>query len=124
MKRMMLGRGRPVRSGNEMNKTETQYANYLEMMKLAGDILGYWFEPMSLRLSKGCHYRIDFMVMMADCSIEMHEVKGHWEDDALVKIKVAAEKFPFKFIAIKKVKGGLWDTREVMLDNLTAPLKA
>ncbi len=27
-------------------------------------------------------------------------MKGHWEDDARVKIKVAAEMYPFRFVAI------------------------
>lgn len=34
-------------------------------------------------------YSPDFIVPALDC-IEVHEVKGHWEDDARVKIKVAA----------------------------------
>jgi hypothetical protein len=28
--------------------------------------------------------------MLADGQLQAHEVKGHWEDDARVKIKVAA----------------------------------
>ena len=45
------------------------------------------------------------MVLRPDGAFEIHEVKGHWEDDARVKIKVAAELYPFKFIAARKVKG-------------------
>lgn len=45
------------------------------------------------------------MVLRADGVFEVHEVKGHWEDDARVKIKVAAELYPFKFIAVRKQKG-------------------
>jgi hypothetical protein len=41
----------------------------------------------------------------------MHEVKGFWQDDARVKIKVAASIYPFKFIAVKKAKGG-WEREE------------
>jgi hypothetical protein len=43
--------------------------------------------------------------------LECWEVKGHWEDDARVKIKVAAELFPFVFRAFKpkaKRDGGGW----------------
>lgn len=39
------------------------------------------------------------------------EFEPQWEDDARVKIKVAAAQFPFKFVAVKKTKNG-WD-REV-----------
>lgn len=38
--------------------------------------------------------------------MECHEVKGFWTDDAKVKIKVAAEQYPFRFIAFKKCKLG------------------
>jgi hypothetical protein len=43
--------------------------------------------------------------MSADGSLQAHEVKGFWTDDARVKIKVAAEMYPIQFIAIKKEKG-------------------
>ena len=44
-------------------------------------------------------------------TMEIHETKGHWEDDARVKIKVAATLFPFRFFAItqgRKEKKGQW----------------
>ena len=50
--------------------------------------------------------------MLSSGELQAHESKGHWEDDARVKIKVAAEKFPFQFIAItKRAKkhGGGWE---------------
>lgn len=49
--------------------------------------------------------------MNADGVMEMHEVKGFWTDDARVKIKVAADQYPFRFIAFKAVaksRGGGW----------------
>jgi hypothetical protein len=114
--------GRGVRpKGGEMNGQEREYADYLHKLQLAGKILQYIYEPFSLRLSMGCHYKPDFLIHWADNSeLEVHEVKGHWEDDALVKIKVAAEKFPFRFKAVKKIRGGGWDIREVGDENLTA----
>lgn len=102
-----LGR---LKSGT-MNKLETKYAAYLEGLKAAGIIHWYSFEPANLRLGDKCFYRIDFMVLNGNNALEVHEVKGRWEDDALVKIKVAAEKFPFRFIAIRQVKGE-WVVRE------------
>jgi len=111
-------KGRPRKSG-DMNGLEKAYANHLELLERAGEVLDYWFEPFSMQLAKGCFYRPDFMVMMADHSLEIHETKGHWEDDSLAKIKIAAEKFPFKFIAIRKVRGA-FEFREVGVHNLTA----
>jgi hypothetical protein len=54
-------------------------------------------------------------VLRGDGSLEVHEVKGFWEDDARVKVKVAASLFPFRFIAvtaIAKKHGGGWKVEE------------
>ena len=90
----------------EKNKTEESYEQYLELLKRSGSIVWYEFEAIKLRLAKKTFYTPDFLVMRADGILECHEVKGHWEDDARVKVKVAAEKFPFVFRAVKKIKGG------------------
>ncbi|MCF0059884.1 DUF1064 domain-containing protein [Dyadobacter chenwenxiniae] len=94
-----------------MNQTEARYAQRLELLKHAGEILWYEFEPANLRLADKCFYKIDFMVLKASGELEVHEVKGKWEDDSLVKIKVAADKFPFRFIAIQYLKKE-WVVRE------------
>jgi hypothetical protein len=49
-------------------------------------------------------------VILANGEVEMHEVKGFWRDDALVKIKVAAAMHPYRFIAVQW-KSGTWDMR-------------
>lgn len=88
-----------------MNQTETRYAARLTALYKAGEIAWFAFAPMNLRLGDKCFYSVDFMVMLNDGKLEAHEVKGYWTDDALVKIKVAAEKFPFQFVAVKWIKG-------------------
>lgn len=95
----------------KMNKTETAYAKHLEMQKMFGNVEWYEFEPINLKLADKCFYKVDFLVMRVGGRLECHEVKGLWTDDALVKIKAAAAKFPFKFIAIKLIKGS-WVVRE------------
>ena len=72
---------------------------------MAGKILWYSFEGITLRLADRTTYTPDFVVMLANGELEMHEVKGFWTDDAKVKVKVAAEKFPFRFIAVRMVNG-------------------
>lgn len=107
------GRGRTAHSPGAMNKTEERYASVLEQRRLAGEISWWGFEPLKLRLAKATFYSPDFMVLDGDGLVEMHEVKGHWEDDARVKIKVAAERFPmFRFVAVSQVHGG-WKYEEV-----------
>lgn len=95
-----------------MNQIEQAYSNRLKLMESAGEILGFDFEAIKLKLAKATFYTPDFMVYAADGTIEIHEVKGHWEDDARVKIKVAAEKFPFIFKALTR-KRGEWITEEI-----------
>lgn len=94
-----------------MNKTEVDYARHLDLLKASGDILWWAFEPLKLRLADNTFYSPDFGVLRADGALELHEVKGFWQDDARVKIKVAAALFPAKFIAVKaeaKKRGGGW----------------
>ncbi len=90
-----------------MNQTERRYADLLEDRKRAGEITFYAFEAVKLKLAKLTQYTPDFMVVRADGVIEFHEVKGtFWEDDARVKVKVAAEKFPFVFRAFRAERKG------------------
>lgn len=109
--RFALGRLKP----GEMNKTEAAYAEYLNLRKLAGSVLWYRFEAIKLRLADNTFYTCDFAVMTADGTLEMHECKGFWADDARIKIKVAAVQYPFRFIAVKaraKKHGGGWEVEE------------
>lgn len=99
-------RGRTVRrEPGTMNKLEREYAQRLEMLRVGGVVAWYSFDAVKLRLAASTFYTPDFLVMLSCGALEVHEVKGHWEDDARVKIKVAADKFPFRFVAVSKVSG-------------------
>ncbi len=105
-----LAKAKPRKEPGRMNDTEFRYSAHLEQRKIAGEIYTYGYEPIKLRLADKTFYTPDFMVVLADMTIEFHEVKGSWkaphQDDARVKIKVAAEQFPlFRFVAAVKVKG-------------------
>jgi len=94
----------PLRRSSGMNRMEADYANRLEGLKQAGEILDYRFEAIKFRLADRTYYSPDFLVIFED-HFEVHECKGFWEDDARVKIKVTAETFPwFRFVAIQRVK--------------------
>lgn len=97
----------------KMNKTEQAYADLLEQKRIAGEIAWYRFEGLKLRLADNTFYSPDFAVMRADGLMECHEVKGYWRDDARAKIKIAADLYPFLFLAVmKRAKkdGGGWST--------------
>lgn len=109
MNRALQALGR-LKTGT-MNRTEAAYAVTLEQLKNSGSILWYKFEGVKVRLADNTFYTPDFAVMLANGQLEMHEVKGFWQDDAKVKIKVAADLYPFRFVAIKaeaKKRGGGW----------------
>ena len=96
----------------QMNKTEAAYAQHLSLLQHAGEIAWHKFEGLKLRLADSTFYTPDFAVMSADGVMECHEVKGFWQDDARAKIKIAADLYPFRFIAIKvktKKDGGGWE---------------
>lgn len=109
--RYALGR---LKTG-QMNKSEAAYGAHLELLKRAGEIVWYRFEGVKLRLADNTFYTTDFAVMCADGVMEMHEVKGFWQDDARAKIKIAAEMYPFRFKAFKvraKKHGGGWEEED------------
>jgi hypothetical protein len=110
-RRFALGR---LKTG-EMNKTEAAYDAHLELRERGGEIAWRRFEGVKLRLADNTFYTPDFAVMASDGVLEMHEVKGFWEDDARVKVKVAAASYPFRFFAVTaraKKHGGGWQVEE------------
>lgn len=95
-----------------MNKTEAAYDAHLALMQHAGEIQWRKFEGLKLRLADNTFYTPDFAVMAADGVMECHEVKGFWQDDARAKIKIAADMYPFRFLAVRvkpKKEGGGWE---------------
>lgn len=98
----------------EMNKTEGEYAAMLEARKIAGEIIEWSFETITLKLADNTRYTPDFVVVRADGVMELIDVKGGGPIDpkAIVKIKVAAERFWMFAFAIEqkqaKKNGGGW----------------
>lgn len=89
-----------------MNKTESAYAQHLAYRAALGEVVSWVFERIKLRLADNTWYTPDFFIILADGSVEFHEVKGFWRDDARVKWKVAAETFRWAvFVAVRRVRG-------------------
>jgi hypothetical protein len=83
-----------------MNKLEQEYARHLELRKLAGEIRDYRFEAVHLRLcdgqgGKARTYKPDFLVVLADGRVEIHEVKGWQWQAGMLRFDFAAQQFPF-----------------------------
>lgn len=98
----------------EMNATEAKFANYLRGLEITGEILWWRHEGIKLQLADNTTLNVDFNVMYADGLLVMIDVKGAKaiiEEDAKVKMKVAAEQFPFVFryaFPRQKIDGGGW----------------
>jgi hypothetical protein len=113
LKRGLQALGR-LKAGT-MNKTEAAYAATLEQRRAAGEVAWFKFEGMKFSLAENTSYTPDFNVMLSDGTLEMHEVKGFWTDDGRAKIKIAADLYPMRFVAIKakpKKDGGGWAIEE------------
>ena len=110
----MARTARTRHSTGEMNGLEKRYALHLTTLKAVGEILDWRFEPLKLRLSPATYWTPDFLVQMPDGRIELREVKGHWEDDARVKIKWAAKDYGtlFWITAVTEPRRGEWKTEE------------
>ena len=92
----------------ERNRTEQAYENVLKTMLISGEILWYSFDSIKLRLANNTFLSVDFFILTKDFKLQAVDVKGSLAiitDDAKVKMKVAAEKFPWEFFyAIPKPK--------------------
>ena len=106
----------PRRQPGQMNKLEAAYAAELELRKRAGDVLWYAYEGLRLRLADKTGLTPDFAVVTREGFLELHETKGFMQDDAAVKLKVAAAMFPFTFKLVRqraKKNGGGFEITEV-----------
>jgi len=90
---------------HQPNQLEAEYGRFLAAQYPPSAYL-FLFESIKLRLADRTWYTPDFLVVWVDGRMEFHEVKGFMRDDAAVKLKVAAELYPWaKFILAKKIKG-------------------
>lgn len=97
-----------------MNRTEQSYAQYLDWQVRVGSVSEYYFEEFKIRLANRTWYTPDFLVVLADGTVQWHEVKGFMEDDAAVKLKVTSRLFwRFPVILVKAGPRGAWSFTEV-----------
>jgi hypothetical protein len=102
-----------------MNKTEAAYDEHLSL-RHTGDIIWHKFEAVKLRLADNTFYTCDFRRAARVGVLEMHEVKGFMQDDANVKIKVAASIYPFRFKVVRKGKAACGTSRRCPDEPLVA----
>ncbi len=96
-----------------MNKLEASYAAELDLRKAAGKIYAWEYESVTFKLAPRTTYTPDFLVIMADMTLEFVETKGFERDDAIAKFKIAGAQFPyFRFLMVKRKGRGFEVTRD------------
>lgn len=102
-----------------MNRTEARFAEeWIGPRVRSGEIVWWAFEGVTLKLAPDCRLTVDFFVMLASGELQAWDVKGSFAvatDDALVKMRVAANKFPWPFFMVAptpKKDGGGWQVKE------------
>ena len=122
----------------QMNLTEKRYSEYLAAQLLAGLIQFWEFESVTLKIAPDVRWTPDFLVMTNDFTLEFHDTKagakqkkknketgvmeptGNYkprvEDDARIKIIMAAQKWPFlSFCTVweaGKAGCGIWERKD------------
>jgi hypothetical protein len=96
------------------NKTEQRYWDRLELDFRAGRIKGFGFQRYTFRLADDTRYTPDFHVVRLDDVLEFHEVKGGFErEDAILKLKIAAEMYPHPFKLARWTKEKGWEISDI-----------
>jgi len=109
-------RGRTARTDG-MNNLERRYYDHLRTLQLAGKIHSFAYERHNLKLADRTYYKPDFEVMLPDGTIEFHETKGFMQEDANVKIKVAADQFPQYVFRLVQWKNKTWQIKTLPPHN-------
>lgn len=92
----------------DRNKLEAKYEAHLAILKAAGEIYDFDFEPEKFRLANAgdaCYLTPDFRVLLNDGTVEFHDTKGFMEEDANIKIKWFVQQHPYPLVIVRWVKG-------------------
>lgn len=88
-----------------MNGAERAFAAALETLHRVGAIRWWTFEGVRFRIARAkrsAFYTPDFVVVDAKGTVIAYEVKGHWEEAAKVRVKVAADRVPWvRFVVVR-----------------------
>lgn len=126
------GRALGKKKDSGMNRTETQFSQWLELRRQVGEVAWWSFEGISFKIGERCYYTPDFPVMLSTCEMQIFDVKGtqhrpsrskaalgtiydtdYTEDDARVKLAACATMYPFSFFIAFLDSAGNWTLKEI-----------
>ncbi|KOR22976.1 hypothetical protein ABW54_03900 [Burkholderia cenocepacia] len=88
------------------------YGELLATMRQIGRVLWFRANPIKLRLADETYYCPNFAVMVASGHLEMHHVVNAAKNEPLTTVKIAAEQFPFRFVAVHRDDSCGWKFEE------------
>lgn len=97
-----------------LNKLETSFLGHLRAIH--GPPALILSQAITLRLGNGVRYTPDFVLHHPDTGLTAYETKGpRFWDDAKVKLKVAADLYPWiSFFLAQRPKNGAWQITRVL----------
>jgi hypothetical protein len=100
----------PAHVAGRMNKTERRFeSEILEPLVRSGELIGYEFEMIRLRLADRVHYTPDFFLRWGARPWEFVEVKGaHIREDAMLKYRMAADKITWASWRMMQWRDSAW----------------
>jgi hypothetical protein len=103
-----------TRPDDGMTKLERSFRDTLQDAFMKALVREWRREPITLRLAGRTRYTPDFLVVMPDSDLVFVEIKGFMRDDAAVKLKVAAEMYPyFGWLLVTRAGRHGWEVRIV-----------
>ncbi len=83
---------------SKLNKTERRFCARLDSYKARKLIRDFTTQAVTLHLAHDCRFTPDNAVIEADGTFTFYDVKGFEREDAVLKMRIAAERFPwFRF---------------------------
>lgn len=113
MRARPAGKVKAKRNPFDMNGLEEAYALHLIARAERGEIAAWSFHVEKLRLADGAWYTPDFRVVLSDGAVEFHETKGFMREAARLRLLVAADRHPYRFVLVKRDDAGAWSTSVV-----------
>jgi hypothetical protein len=106
-------KGRPAPSPYR-SELERDYAERLELQRIAGEIAWWAYEAITFNLGGGAKFKPDFLIVGRDCKLTVAETKGPFaRESSIVRIKVAAARFPFLRFLLVTRNDGHWAEKEI-----------
>lgn len=108
---------KPIKKGERIDgvyrtKLERDYARELDLLKAAGVVMSYHYEPIKIRYTQRNEYQPDFVVKYFNGLVEIVECKGYLREDDSIKCHAAATiMHPWKVVMVRRKKQQ-WVRRE------------